>query len=152
MPPRRPSARLPAAKPTDVESKSAGLCYREQPSNATFESKSPHPRYCPVRYLVQNGIAASMAVIVQRLPIAASGGRGEKDMCYLFLGVAEDFQGKPCEDPATQLAENEYLLLQLFAMNISRAHFTGYSVVPLSDVAPGHGVAFISQRPQSGIY
>ncbi|KAI3549048.1 hypothetical protein CSPX01_02608 [Colletotrichum filicis] len=73
MPPRRPSARLPAAKPTDVESKSAGLCYREQPSNATFESKSPHPRYCPVRYLVQNGIAASMAVIVQRLPIAASG-------------------------------------------------------------------------------
>ncbi|KAK1518609.1 hypothetical protein CABS01_06143 [Colletotrichum abscissum] len=74
MPPRRPSARLPAAKPTDVESKSAGLCYREQPSNATFESKSPHPRYCPVRYLVQNGIAASMAVIVQRLPIAVSGG------------------------------------------------------------------------------
>ncbi|KAK1540701.1 hypothetical protein CPAR01_06690 [Colletotrichum paranaense] len=73
MPPRRPSARLPATKPTDVESKSAGLCYREQPSNATFESKSPHPRYCPVRYLVQNGIAASMAVIVQRLPIAATG-------------------------------------------------------------------------------
>ncbi|KAG7081217.1 hypothetical protein JMJ78_0003343 [Colletotrichum scovillei] len=161
MPPRRPSARLPAAKPTDVESKSAGLCYREQPSNATFESKSPHSRYCSVRYLVQNGIAALMAVIVQRLPIAATCGiliegtaNGANSDIILpaqpplplsareTLGTfnliilderSQSVKGKPCEDPATQLAENECLLLQLFAMNISRAYFTGYSVVPLSD-------------------
>lgn len=76
----------------------------------------------------------------------------QENIYVLYLGVTEDFQGKPCEDPATQLAENEYLLLQLFAMNISRAYFNGYSVVPLSDMAPDHVVAFLFQKPRSGIY